>query len=68
MGLYWTSFKKRGCGMGRGAGNARTEDLLLEIVSKGYDKYNPDSIFPLVINDFSRLKSLTIFFQMFDYF
>ena len=44
-------------GMGRGAGNARTEDLLLEIVSKGYDKYNPDSIFPLVINDFSRLKN-----------
>lgn len=44
-------------GMGRGAGNARTEDLLVEIVSKGYDKYNPDPIFPLVINDFSRLKN-----------
>ena len=43
-------------GMGRGAGNARMEDLLVEIVSKGHDKYNPDPIFPLVINDFSGLK------------
>ena len=44
-------------GMGRGAGNARMEDLLVEIDSKGFGKYNPDAIFPLVINDFSVLKN-----------
>ena len=44
-------------GMGRGAGNTRTEALLVEIVSKGFGKYNPDPILPLVINDFSLLKN-----------
>ena len=44
-------------GMGRGAGNAKTEDLLLEVVSKGYGKYYPDPILPIVINDFSVLKN-----------
>jgi len=44
-------------GMGRGAGNARMEDLLVELVSKGFEKYNPDAIFPLVIDDFSVLKN-----------
>jgi 4-hydroxy 2-oxovalerate aldolase len=44
-------------GMGRGAGNAKMEDLLVEVSSKGFDKYNPDAIFPLVIDDFSVLKN-----------
>jgi 4-hydroxy 2-oxovalerate aldolase len=44
-------------GMGRGAGNARMEDLLVELSSKGYDQYNPDSIFPIVTNDFTVLKN-----------
>ena len=30
-------------GMGRGAGNARTEYLLLELVQKGYSKYRPEA-------------------------
>ena len=44
-------------GMGRGAGNAKMEDLILEVSSKGYDNYNPDHLLPLVINDFSVLKN-----------
>jgi 4-hydroxy 2-oxovalerate aldolase len=44
-------------GMGRGAGNARMEALLVEIISKDLGKYNPDSILPLVLNDFSELKN-----------
>jgi len=44
-------------GMGRGAGNARMEDLLLELASRGFKKYYPDAIFPLVIDDFSVLKN-----------
>ena len=44
-------------GMGRGAGNARMEALLVEIISKGFGDYNSDPILPLVINDFSDLKN-----------
>ena len=41
-------------GMGRGAGNAPTEYLILEC-SKRSEKYNPSAIFPLVLKDFNKL-------------
>jgi 4-hydroxy 2-oxovalerate aldolase len=42
-------------GMGRGAGNTKTEYFLMELTSRGYDKYSPDFIFPLVQQDFHSL-------------
>jgi 4-hydroxy 2-oxovalerate aldolase len=44
-------------GMGRGAGNVRTEQLLLELVERGQSHYFPDAIFPLVLHEFQELKS-----------
>jgi len=44
-------------GMGRGAGNAKLEGLLVEIVSKGFGDYSPEPLFPLAINDFNNLKN-----------
>jgi len=44
-------------GMGRGAGNAKLEALLVEINSKGISKYNPEPLFPLAINDFNNLRN-----------
>ena len=43
-------------GMGRGAGNTRTEHLLLELKQKGYDKYDPESVFTIVMEDFNSLR------------
>lgn len=44
-------------GMGRGAGNARTEHLMYDLVSsKGWDKYNPDALFSIAMGDFEKLK------------
>jgi 4-hydroxy 2-oxovalerate aldolase len=44
-------------GMGRGAGNVRLEYLLVELKKHGFEKYYPDAVFPLVIEDFERLRS-----------
>ena len=43
-------------GMGRGAGNTKMENLLVEITDKNLGKYNPDAIFPLALIEFSQLQ------------
>ena len=43
-------------GMGRGAGNARTEYLLTEFVQRNTGEYFPDAIFPLIMHDFHFLQ------------
>ncbi len=43
-------------GMGRGAGNARTEHLLVELVRRYQAEYNPAALFPLVLEDFEQLR------------
>ncbi len=43
-------------GMGRGAGNTKMENLLVEITDKNLGEYNPDAIFPLALKDFSQLQ------------
>jgi 4-hydroxy 2-oxovalerate aldolase len=44
-------------GMGRGAGNARTENLLVELSRRDYNGYYPDAVFPLVLHEFKALQS-----------
>ena len=43
-------------GMGRGAGNAKMETLLVEIVQRGLGEYFPDALFSLVLKEFSLLQ------------
>ncbi|MSR76818.1 MAG: aldolase [Candidatus Omnitrophica bacterium] len=43
-------------GMGRGAGNACTELLILELTSRGIQTFYPDALFSLVIDDFEKMK------------
>jgi 4-hydroxy 2-oxovalerate aldolase len=43
-------------GMGRGAGNAKTEYLLVEIMQIMQNKYFPDALFPLVLQEFADLQ------------
>ena len=43
-------------GMGRGAGNTKTETLLVEVLEKKLGDFNPDALFPIVLKDFSVLK------------
>ncbi len=43
-------------GMGRGAGNTRTEYLLLELRKRGFTQYQPEPLFPLVLGSFKKLK------------
>ena len=43
-------------GMGRGAGNAKTENMLVELALRSYGEYFADAIFPLVMQDFQKLK------------
>ena len=43
-------------GMGRGAGNTQTEYLLYELNKMGHHKYLPESLFPLVLKEFMKLK------------
>ena len=43
-------------GMGRGAGNAKTENLLVELTQRGCGKYFPDAVFPLALQDFERMR------------
>lgn len=42
-------------GMGRGAGNVRTESLLIELENKKLGSYNTQSLYPLVLEDFAEL-------------
>ena len=44
-------------GMGRGAGNVRTEYLLLEAQERNWGDFHPDAVFPLVQGKFSTLQS-----------
>ncbi len=43
-------------GMGRGAGNAQTESILVELVRRGATKYCPEAVFPLALGDFALLQ------------
>ncbi len=43
-------------GIGRGAGNAKTELILLELIQRNIEEYNPDAVFPLVIEYFEKLR------------
>ena len=43
-------------GMGRGAGNAETEILLLELNQKLKTNYHPESLFELVLKDFTPMQ------------
>jgi len=43
-------------GMGRGAGNAKTEYLLVELMRRNAGRYFPDALFPLVLQDFHKLQ------------
>lgn len=43
-------------GMGRGSGNARTEHLLLELEQRRPGSYNPEAVFPLVLDEFEALR------------
>ena len=43
-------------GMGRGAGNAKMENLLIEMSTKGIKEYRPDAIISLALKEFSHLK------------
>jgi len=42
-------------GMGRGAGNAKTEYLLIELVKNNYGKYLYDALFPIALEEFGIL-------------
>lgn len=43
-------------GMGRGAGNAQTEALLVELARRGATRYLPEAVFSLVLGDFADLQ------------
>jgi 4-hydroxy 2-oxovalerate aldolase len=43
-------------GMGRGAGNAKMEALLVELNQREFGEYCPDELFPLALDDFSALQ------------
>lgn len=43
-------------GMGRGAGNVCMEYLLLELARRRLGPWRPEALFPLVVEDFERLK------------
>jgi len=45
-------------GMGRGAGNTKTEFILTEMVLRGLGEYYPDAIFPLILNEFNKLQQI----------
>jgi 4-hydroxy 2-oxovalerate aldolase len=43
-------------GMGRGAGNVKTENLLIELSKRKHGDYYPEHLFKLVLEDFQKLK------------
>lgn len=42
-------------GMGRGAGNVKTEILLIEMSLRGYGDYNAKGVFDIAVNQFQKL-------------
>jgi 4-hydroxy 2-oxovalerate aldolase len=44
-------------GMGRGAGNVKTENLLIELSKHSYGEYIPEHLFQLILQDFQKLKN-----------
>ncbi len=44
-------------GMGRGAGNTKTEHLLIELAARKHDRYDPRALFEVVLEDFSALQA-----------
>ena len=44
------------CGMGRGAGNVRTEYLLVEMHRRGYGDFRAEALFPLALNEIETLR------------
>jgi 4-hydroxy 2-oxovalerate aldolase len=44
-------------GMGRGAGNAQTEHLLVELNALGMNQYHPEALFGIVLDEFTALKT-----------
>ena len=42
-------------GMGRGAGNVKIEDLLIELVERGFNNYCYDALFPIALKEFKPL-------------
>lgn len=44
-------------GMGRGAGNAQTEYVLLDLRSRGINAYYPEAVFHVVLEEFEQLRS-----------
>ncbi len=43
-------------GMGRGAGNVRTEHLLLALKDRTPNRYVPEALFPIVMEEFEQLR------------
>lgn len=43
-------------GMGRGAGNVKTEILLTELCRRNYSNYNPECLYELIVKDFEPLQ------------
>jgi 4-hydroxy 2-oxovalerate aldolase len=43
-------------GIGRGAGNAKTEYLLIELVKNNYGNYFYDALFPIALQEFDQLQ------------
>ena len=43
-------------GMGRGAGNVQMEYLLYELVERGHSQYDSSPLFPLVLDEFAKLR------------
>jgi 4-hydroxy 2-oxovalerate aldolase len=44
-------------GMGRGAGNTKTEHLLIELAARKHDRYDPRALFEAVLEDFTSLQA-----------
>lgn len=43
-------------GMGRGAGNVRTESLLVELINRKFGSYNLHPLYSIVMEDFAQLR------------
>jgi len=55
-GATWIDGSVRG--IGRGAGNARTEYLILELLQRGHGPYEPSAIFALSLEKLAKLEQL----------
>ncbi len=52
-GVTWLDGTIRG--MGRGAGNAHTEHLLLALKDRAPTRYTPEAVFPIIMEEFEQL-------------